>query len=554
MSTKDNELVYLPLGGTGEIGMNCNLYGYGRGDNKRWLMVDLGVMFAHTEPGIDRIIPDLEFIEARSSCLLGLFLTHGHEDHIGAVGVAWPRLKCPIYATPFTAALLQSKFRDAGLSDVPLHIVAPGGRVELDCFTVDYVSLTHSIVESYALSIACGGYRIVHSGDWKIDSFPLVGSGVDESHLRSLGELGVDALICDSTNACEDGRAGSEATVAENLISVIGAAHGRVVVTSFASNVARLYAFGVAADACGRKICLMGRGMERVYAAARSCGYLEDFPPLVDMSEAMSLPREQILIACTGSQGEDNAVLARAVAGRHPHLSLSSGDSVIFSSRVIPGNERAIMTLQNRLIDLGVSIVTASDATIHVSGHPCRDDLRDLYDWLRPHVAVPTHGESRHLLAHEQLARALQVPEPHRIRNGTMLRLAPRPSRIIAEVPHGRVMLDGHISIEKDEPALDERRKIGNNGLIVIRITAKSHETSRGTPEIMFFGIVNYDLDGNNIWNKLRNIILETLRSPRTATEKAGKEKYQKTKVKIKRQCAQILGKAPEVKIYAIFS
>ena len=543
----DKELVYLPLGGTGEIGMNCNLYGYGHGEDKRWIMVDLGVMFAdNTTPGIDRLVPDLQFIEARAHRLVGLLLTHGHEDHIGAVANMWQRLQCPIYATPFTAELLRDKFFEVGLdlNNVPLHIVALGGRVELDCFTIDYVQLTHSIAESYALAISCGGHRIVHSGDWKIDPDPIISEGVDEQQLRALGDAGVDALICDSTNALDEGRAGSETVVAQNLTEVIRLQKGRVVVTSFASNVARLHSLGEAARICGRDLCLLGRSMWRIFCTAQKSGYLKNFPTPLNESNIRTHPRDKLLVICTGSQGEENAALSRIADGSHRQLRLEKDDSVIFSSRVIPGNARAIVQLQNRLLDAGVDVITADEHGLHSSGHPCRDDLRDMYDWLRPRASVPTHGETRHLRAHEALARQMQIAEPCRIKNGDILRLAPAPSKVIGRAPHGRRMLDGRALIDNDDIALITRRSVIREGLVLITLVVDHAGKLCAAPETMLLGIPEFTIDGENIHQQIYDAI-DTAFVHQQELQQTIKKRRQKIAHLVKR----IWGKYPKIKV-----
>ena len=486
----DKELVFLPLGGTGEIGMNCNLYGFGTRGKRQWIMVDLGVTFGkHSDPGIDVITPDISFIEKQKKNLCGLLLTHGHEDHIGAVAHLWPRLKCPVYATPFTAALVRGKLAEAGLLDeVPLHIIEPDGHLEIGPFAIDYICLTHSIAEPSALAIEVEGARILHTGDWKIDPDPVIGKLTEVDRLKALGDAGIDAIICDSTNVLSPGRSGSEADVGRMLEDVVCESTGRVVITTFASNVARLTSIAAAAVKSGRHLCLAGRGMHKIYQAARETGYLTQFPEIVDESDAGYLPPEKVLICCTGSQGESNAALGRMANGRHPHLTLEPGDRVIFSSKMIPGNEAEILALQNQLAQIDVEIISPNGSDIHVSGHPCRDDLADMYEWARPRSAIPVHGEHRHLIAHAALAKELGVAEPCRVHNGDVVRLAPAPTEVIDAVQTGRLHLDGYIMTEGGSAALKERRKISYNGVVFVAVPIDAANRLAGQVEVELAG------------------------------------------------------------------
>lgn len=486
----DKELVFLPLGGTGEIGMNCNLYGFGARGKRQWIMVDLGVTFGkHSDPGIDVITPDISFIEKQKKNLCGLLLTHGHEDHIGAVAHLWPRLKCPVYATPFTAALVRGKLAEAGLLDeVPLHIIEPDAHLEIGPFVIDYICLTHSIAEPSALAIEVQGARILHTGDWKIDPDPVIGKLTEVDRLKALGDAGIDAIICDSTNVLSPGRSGSEADVGRMLEDVVCESTGRVVITTFASNVARLTSIAAAAVKSGRHLCLAGRGMHKIYQAARETGYLTQFPEIVDERDAGYLPPEKVLICCTGSQGESNAALGRMANGRHPHLTLEPGDRVIFSSKMIPGNETEILALQNQLAQIDVEIISPNGSDIHVSGHPCRDDLADMYEWARPRSAIPVHGEHRHLIAHAALAKELGVAEPCRVHNGDVVRLAPAPTEVIDAVQTGRLHLDGFIMTEGGSAALKERRKISYNGVVFVAVPIDAANRLAGQVEVELAG------------------------------------------------------------------
>ncbi len=493
MSPRDtDELVFLPLGGSNEIGMNFNLYGYGPEDDRKWIVVDLGVTFGdQTTPGVDIILPDPEFIEEYADDILGIVLTHAHEDHIGAVAWLWPRLRAPVYATPFTAFLLREKLRDADLLDeVDITEVPLSGKFSLGPFELELVTLTHSIPEPNGLAIRTPLGTILHTGDWKIDPDPMLGEVTDVEAIRRLGDEGVLAMVCDSTNVFVDGSAGSEADVREAMNKLIAGLKGKVAVACFASNVARMDTVIRAAQAAGRKVVLAGRSMHRMAAAARSVGLLNDIQPLLDDTQAKHVPEDQILYLCTGSQGEPRAALARIAEGNHPHIRMSDGDHVIFSSRVIPGNEIPIRSLQNKLADRGVRLYTERDHPgIHVSGHPCRDELAQMYAWARPRIAVPTHGERRHLLEHVAFARDLQVPEAVAPRNGDMVRLAPGRAEIIDEVPAGRLYVDGGVMTPENGEALRERRHAAYNGMLVVSVVLNDGGRILAGPTVKAVGL-----------------------------------------------------------------
>ncbi|MEO0714141.1 MAG: ribonuclease J [Pseudomonadota bacterium] len=467
--TTTDELVFLPLGGCNEIGMNLNAYGYGPADDRRWIIADMGVTFGDlTTPGVDLITPDPDFLIGEQ--IEAIFLTHAHEDHIGAVGLLYPRLKtrAPMYATPFTAHLLSAKLEERGVDARRLKTVPMGATVEAGPFTVRYVRLTHSIPEPTALSIRTPAGVILHTGDWKIDPDPVLGDTIDEDYLEQLGDDGVLAMVCDSTNVFEEGEAGSEAIVAAALKDLIAKQTGRVAVTTFASNVARVKSVIGAAAACGRSVCLVGRSMHKVTDAARAVGFLDDVADFIDEENAGALPDNNILYLCTGSQGEPRAALSRIARNDHRHVSLGDGDVVIFSSRVIPGNEKGIFELQNALADRGIHIITdrMTEDPIHVSGHPCRDELRRMYQWVRPGISVPVHGERRHTLEHARYAKSLQVPQAVCPRNGDMVRLAPGDADIIDTVPNGRLILDGNHMMPLDSAGLADRQRLSRYGYL----------------------------------------------------------------------------------------
>jgi ribonuclease J len=491
-----DELVFLPLGGSNEIGMNFNLYGYGPEDDRKWIVVDLGVTFGdQTTPGVEIILPDPTFIEEYADDILGIVLTHAHEDHIGAVAWLWPRLKAPVYATPFTAYLLREKLRDADLLDeVDITEVPLSGKFSLGPFDLELVTLTHSIPEPNGLAIRTPLGTILHTGDWKIDPDPMLGDVTDIEAIRRLGDEGVLAMVCDSTNVFVDGSAGSEADVRVAMNKLIAGLKGKVAVACFASNVARMDTVIRAAQAAGRKVVLAGRSMHRMAGAARSVGLLKDIQPLLDDHLAKNVPEDQILYLCTGSQGEPRAALARIAEGNHPHIRMSQGDHVIFSSRVIPGNEIPIRNLQNKLADRGVRLYTERDHPgIHVSGHPCRDELAQMYAWARPQIAVPTHGERRHLLEHAAFARDLQVPQTVAPRNGDMVRLAPGRAEIIDEVTAGRLYIDGGVMTPENGEALRERRHAAFNGMLVVSVVLNANGKIVAGPTVKAVGLPGDD-------------------------------------------------------------
>lgn len=509
----NDELVFLPLGGSGEIGMNLNVYGYGPADDRQWIVVDLGVTFGDERtPGVDLIMPDPAFLEDRRDEIIAIVLTHAHEDHIGAVAHLWPRLRCPVYATPFTANLVKAKLIEAGIEhQVPLNIVPLGSRFSLGPFDIELVTLTHSIPEPNALAIRTPLGLVLHTGDWKIDPEPLVGDDMDVTRLKEIGDEGVRAIVCDSTNVFSPGTSGSEADVAKSLVEVIGQCEQRVAVTTFASNVARLESIAKAAAACDRHVVLVGRAMYRIVGAARDAGYLEGLPPFLTEHDIGYLPRDKVLLLCTGSQGEPRAALARIVEDTHPNIAMSEGDTVIFSSRIIPGNESSIFDLQNRLAERGIRVITEKDHFVHVSGHPCRDELARMYQWIRPEVAVPVHGEARHLAEHAVLARELQVPETVVIRNGLMVRLAPGPAQIIDEAPAGRIYLDGDVLIEADEGAVQERRKLSFSGSVFVSLVLDRDGKVRGDPQVVLMGLPEEDSHGVSFEDRALDAIDEAL-------------------------------------------
>jgi ribonuclease J len=489
-----DELLFLPLGGSGEIGMNLNAYGYGPPEDRKWIIVDVGVTFGGAnEPGVDLIMPDPTFLEGEN--ILAIVLTHAHEDHIGALGWLWPRLKAPVYATPFTAALLREKLKERGIEKkVPVTVVPLKGKLEFGPFEIEFVTLTHSIPEPNGLMIRTPLGVVWHTGDWKIDPNPMIGEQTDEAALDAMRKEGVLAMVCDSTNVFVEGHAGSEGDVRTALIEVLKTFKGKVAITAFASNVARVESACVAAREAGRDVCLVGRSMHRIVGAAKATGILPSDLAFITEEQAGVLPDDEVLYLCTGSQGEERAALSRIAAGDNRRISLGAGDVVLFSSRVIPGNEAAIFSLYEKLTERGVQVFTDKDAPIHVSGHPCRDELRQMYAWARPRIAVPVHGERRHILEHVKLALELQTPQAIAPRNGDMIRLAPGPAEVIDETPNGRLYVDGGLLIRAEDETMRERKKLARDGAVTVTIVASAKKQNIvGGPEIRIVGLVAED-------------------------------------------------------------
>jgi ribonuclease J len=481
-------LYFVALGGANEIGMNLNLYGFAG----EWLIVDCGVTFGDdSQPGLEVVMPDPGFIAERRERLLGIVATHAHEDHIGAIPYLWRQLRCPVWATPFTASVLRAKLVEVGLADqVKINVVPMSGRFTIGPFDLELVTLTHSIPEPNAVVLRTPAGMVLHTGDWKFDPDPLIGEPADEAALTRLGDEGVLALIGDSTNALRPGRSGSEADLRRSLVDLVGRYDARVAVACFASNVARLETIAHAAATHGRVVALIGRSLWRIDKAARENGYLTDLPPFLSEDEAAYVPRDKILMICTGSQGEPRSALARIARDDHPSVELEPGDVVIFSSRIIPGNEKPIGRLQNALARLGVEIVTEEDHFVHVSGHPARDELVHMYQMIRPRIAIPVHGEARHLIAHANLASECQVPQPLVIENGDMVRLGAGAAAIVDEVPVGRLASDGKTLLPLDGAALKDRRRVVFNGSAVATLVLDRQGRLVAPPAITLVGLV----------------------------------------------------------------
>ena len=534
------ELLFCALGGSGEIGMNVNLYGC----DGQWLMVDLGLTFADPQyPGVELILPELEFIERQRDRLCGIVLTHGHEDHIGALPYLAEDLKVPLYATPFTAGLIAGKLEEEGLTGlVPLHVVPRDSTVEVGPFRVTYVALAHSIPEGNGLLIETPYGRIFHTGDWKLDETPVLGDPSSAETLRRIGDDGVLALVCDSTNVFQEQASGSEAGVHAGLLEQVSKAPGRVLITTFASNAARLKTIGEVAAETGRQVCIAGRSLNRILNVAQATGYLLDFPPAVSFDDAMRLPRDKVLIVATGGQGEPRAALGRIATGNHD-LKLSRGDTVIFSSKIIPGNEIAIGRIMNGLSDLGISIVTERQAHVHVSGHPGRPELAAMYDWIRPQIILPVHGEPRHMAEQARFALAHGVAEAVIQKNGDLIRLAPGEPKKLDEVRVGRLVLDGDVILPADGATMNERRRMSYTGLIAVTLAVGKDGQLAGEPVVRPFGIpVEEDRE---------DFIADATDSARRAFDpKAGEEQMREAVRLAVRRCATAwTGKKPLVEV-----
>ncbi len=541
------ELLFCPLGGSGEIGGNMNLYAYGKEDNQKWIIVDMGVSFADDSvPGVDLIMPDAGFIIDKKDDLLGIVLTHAHEDHIGAVVHIWPHLKCKIYATPFTAALIIEKFKEKKI-DISsyLQVVPLNSKIKLEHFEIDFVTLTHSILEPNGLSITTPLGTILHTGDWKIDPNPLIGSQIDEKKLKSIGNSGVSVMICDSTNIFSPGRAGSESEVRDSLLRIMELKTKRILVTSFASNVARMESIFYCAKKTGRNICLVGRSMQRIYKAAKKCGYLKGVIEPLEPKDAKKVPKNKILYLATGSQGEPMGAMNRIVNGTHPDVKLEDEDCVIFSSKIIPGNEKKLYYLQNLIVKNKIEMISEENAFVHVSGHPNREDLKDMYKWVKPQCVIPVHGEHRHMAEHVSFAKEMQIPKSLLIENGDIIKLLPgNKPEIIDKAPSGKIYLDGSVNVETDSQSIKDRKNLSINGYLEITLIVSNNGKIK-KPVISYKGIPEKNEDNNFIFDmedEIMNIcrtfamdnrkqqqnLIETLKQNcrRIVREKTGKKPF----------------------------
>jgi ribonuclease J len=511
------ELVFVPLGGIGEIGLNVYLYGIGAAEDRQWLMIDCGITFPDdTEPGVDVVLPDLRFIEEERRSLAGILITHAHEDHIGALAEMWPRLRAPIYATKFAARLLRGKLQEQIYrAEVPIVEIAQGSRFRIGSFDIDLITVAHSIPECNAVYLRTPAGNVLHTGDWKFGGTPASGNPTDEAKLARCGEEGVRVLVCDSTNVLLEGTSVAEETVAENLKAVIGRTKGRIAITTFASNVARLIAIGEAARAAGREFVLIGRAMHRIAEAARETGLWPEHLTYLDQENFGAIPREQVVALITGSQGEAQAALARIARGEHPFVKFDRGDSIIFSSRTIPGNENAVIRIQNLLANRGVTVITeAPEGPIHASGHPRRDELMRMYRLTRPSFTIPMHGEPRHLEEHAALAQAHGIKAIAGVRDGKMFHLGPNsPHLIDGDVPAGRLYRDGNLVLQAGDPAIAERRRLSWNGHVAVSIVIQRNGEIAADPEVEVKGVPACDANGLDMGERALSAVYNAVES-----------------------------------------
>ena len=544
------ELIFCPLGGSGEIGMNMNLFAYGNPDNRKWIIVDIGVTFADDAiPGVDLIYPDPGFIVDKKDDLLGIVLTHAHEDHIGAIAHIWPKLKCKIFATPFTSVLISEKFKEKKI-DVTgyLEVVQLNSIVDLSPFKIEFVTLTHSILEPNGLKIETPVGNILHTGDWKCDPDPLTGDNMNSKRLKEIGEEGVLTMICDSTNVFSAGRAGSELDVRKNMLKIMERLKKRVIITSFASNVARMESAFYCAEKTGRQIALVGRSMHRIYKAARQCGYLQNVIEPLDARDARNISREKIVYLCTGSQGEPMGAMTRISNYTHPDVFVERGDAVVFSSKIIPGNEKKLYKLHNQLVREGIEVISEDSEFIHVSGHPNREDLKDMYDWIKPKSVIPVHGEHRHMIEHINFAKEMQVPYPVRVENGDIVKIYPgEKPEVYDKAPSGRLYVDGSISVEEDAQSIKERKNLSSNGLIEATLIITANGNIHNKPLLTFRGLPIYEKDEFTF--NLEEKIEKTAKSFSLNNKKQESNLIDALKITCRKYTKEKLGKRPYTNI-----
>ena len=550
-----DELVFVALGGVGEIGMNLALYGYGHGRNRQWLAVDLGVAFGLGDelPGVDGVLPDIRYLLERKGQLAGIVISHAHEDHFGALMDFWPQLQTPVFMTPFAAALLEAKRAgEVNAPKIPVTVVHPKQPFRAGPFEIEFVSVSHSIPESNALAIRTPAGTVLHTGDWKLDPAPGVGPATDSDRLASLGEEGVLALVCDSTNAIRDGVSPSEGEVAKVLERLIAEAPQRVAVTTFASNVARVRAVAAAAHRAGRDVVIVGRALRRAADVARDLGYLDGLPEFLDQETYAMLPRNKVVALMTGSQGEPRAALAK-IASKDPRaLTLAPGDRVIFSSRTIPGNEKAVNNIINALVDLGAEVITDRDALVHTSGHPRRDELRQLYDWTKPQIVVPVHGEALHLHEQAKLARAAGVPEVVEIRDGHLLRLAPGRPEILETVPHGRLYRDGRLVVAHEASGVTDRRRMSFAGLVSVAVVLSDSGDVLEDPAVALLGIPEVDAEGSAIREIAEEAVDDALDSLPKTRRRDAETVREAVRRAVRSEIEQAWGKKPQTIIHVV--
>ncbi|MET3612747.1 ribonuclease J [Rhizobium aquaticum] len=549
---KSDELVFLPLGGVGEIGMNLALYGYGPSTKRQWIMVDCGVTFAGPDlPGADLVLPDIAFIKERRNDLKGIIITHAHEDHYGALSDLWRELNVPVYASPFTAGMLEAKREyEASRGEVPVTVFKAGDRINVGPFEIEAVAVTHSIPEPMSLFIRTPLGNLIHTGDWKIDLHPSGGPLTDEARFRALGDEGVLALMCDSTNAMREGISPSEKDVADSLTKIIGEAEGRVAITTFSSNVGRIRSIAEAAERAGREVLLLGSSMKRVTDVARDCGLMEGVKPFINEDQYGYIPRDKVVVILTGSQGEARAALAKLSRDEMRNVALAPGDLVVFSSRTIPGNEKPILDICNGLIDQGIKIMGDADALVHVSGHPRRAELRQMYEWVRPKILVPVHGEAAHLNAQAELGTSAGIETVQQVRNGDMLRLAPGPAVILEKVHYGRIYKDGNLIGDFDEVGIGERRKLAYVGHVAVNVLLDARYDFVDDPDVVSFGLPAFDEEGDAMDDAIYDAVLGAVESIPRARRKDLEAVKESVRRAVRATVNQSWGKKPVVTVF----
>lgn len=549
---KQDELVFLPLGGVGEIGMNLALYGYGPAEKRQWIMVDCGVTFAGPDlPGVDLVLPDISFLAKQRDRLKGIIITHAHEDHYGALNDLWPGLNVPVFASSFTAGMLEAKRDYEGTrAEIPITIFQAGDRINVGPFEIEAVGVNHSIPEPMSLVIRTPLGNIVHTGDWKIDAEPSLGPLTDEHRFREIGNEGVLAMMCDSTNAMRDGVSPSEEEVSQGLREVIEKAEGRVAITTFSSNVGRIRSIAQAAEAAGREVLLLGSSLKRVVNVARDIGIMEGLKPFIAEEEYGYIPRDKVVIILTGSQGEARAALAKISRDEMRHVALTAGDTVVFSSRTIPGNEKAILEIMNGLIEQGIKIVTDGHALVHVSGHPRRNELLKMYEWVKPQILVPVHGEAAHLTAQAELARGAGIEIVPKVRNGNILRLAPGPAEVIDDAPHGRIFKDGKLLGDIDEMGITDRKKLAYVGHVAVSVVLDARYDFLEDPDVVPFGLPEYDDEGEDMEDTLYDAVLGAIESVPRSRRKDLDMLREAVRRAVRAAANQAWGKKPVVTVF----
>ncbi|AOF89237.1 ribonuclease J [Sinorhizobium sp. RAC02] len=549
---KEDELVFLPLGGVGEIGMNLALYGYGPKANRQWIMVDCGVTFPGPDlPGVDLVLPDIRFLAKEREKLKGIIITHAHEDHYGALNDLWPGLNVPVYASPFTAGMLEAKRNyERSRTEIPVTIFKQGDRINVGPFEIEAIGVNHSIPEPMSLAIKTPLGTVIHTGDWKIDLDPSLGPLTDEARFRKLGDEGVLALICDSTNALRDGVSPSEREVSESLTKIIESSEGRVGITTFSSNVGRIRSIAQAAEAAGREVLLLGSSMKRVTEVARDIGLMEGLKPFIAEDEFGYIPRDKVVVILTGSQGEPRAALAKIARDEMRNVAFTDGDTIIFSSRAIPGNEKAINDIKNGLVEQGINVITDSEALVHVSGHPRRTELQQMYTWTRPKMVVPVHGEAVHLTAHAELAEQSGIAKVPRVRNGDVLKLAPGEPEVVDHAPFGRIFKDGSLIGDYEEMGIGDRRKLAFVGHVAVSILLDSRFDFMGDPEVEPFGLPQFDDEGEDMGDTLYDAVLGAVESIPRARRKDLEMVREAVRRAVRSTANEIWGKKPVVTVF----